>query len=333
MNLSTHLQQLASDAAASPAGAAMRCAAANFRWEQAVSDARANEYNSDVGDVSKHEDWKAGHKGYVDSYVHVARDLPRGAETFMAVNGQAHLIEQQDNAILLRLESIDHLFEHPLVSEIANNFWLRFFNYPKDLRKDKLSDDIEALRTDFVEQWNKLRIQARPMFATFLNNFEGGNLDKLVKSDWPHILRDRLGLTHWPSTAGKPLPVALMCYTLDEVRQARAMASKKGAVASFARPTVLDGEMSAAFIPAPLLPGGKSYGHTLDLSCTGVPDAFNPELLTFPIEYQPRHIKALGFISRPHALQQDEDILAARNRHVQGLQGMPDCGNFGEVLA
>jgi len=110
------------------------------------------------------------------------------------------------------------------------------------------------------------------------------------------------------------------------------MAAKKGAVASFARPTVLDGEMSAAFMPAPLLPRGKSYGHTLDLSCTDVPATFSPELLTFPIEYQPRHIKALGFISRPHALQQDEDILAARNRHVQGLQSLPDCGDFGEVL-
>lgn len=333
MNLSPPLNQLASDAVASTSGAVSRCAAANFRWEQAVSDARADEYNVYVGDVTKHKDWKAEHKDYVGSFVHVAKDHPRSAGSFMAVNGKAHLDEQQDNAILLRLESVGHLLEHPLLSPIANAFWDRFYNSPKDLRKDKLSGDSEALRTDFVEQWNKQRIQARPMFATFLNNFEGGNLDKLIKSDWPHILRDRLGLTHWPSTAGKPLPVALMCYTLDEVRQARAMANKKGATASFARPTVLDGEMSAAFIPAPLLPGGKSYGHTLDLSCTDVPGTFSPELLTYPIEYQPRHIKALGFISCPHAFQNDADILAARNRHVQGLQCLPGCGNFGEVLA
>ena len=333
MNLGTHLQPLASDAAASPAGTAMRCAVANFRWEQAVSDVRAEEYNTYVGDVTQHKDWKAEHNSYLDSFVHVAKDHPRSAESFMAVNGQAHLIEHQDNAILLRLESLGRLFEHSLVSPIANAFWDRFYNSQKDLRKDNLSDDSEVLRTDFVEQWNTQRIQARPMFATFLNNFEGGNLEKLIKSDWPHILRDRLGLTHWPSTTGKPLPVALMCYTLDEVRQARAMATKKGAVASFARPTVLDGEMSAAFIPAPLLPGGKSYGHTLDLASTEVPAIFSPELLTFPIEYQPRHIKALGFISHPHALQNDEDILAARNRHVQGLQCLPDCGTFGEVLA
>jgi len=332
MNLSPYIQPLASDAVASSSGAAARCAAANFRWEQAVSDARAEEYSSYVGEVSKHEAWKAEHKGYVGSFVHVAKDLPRSSECFMAVNGQAHLDEQLSNSYLLRLESVGHLLENPLLSTIANAFWDRFYNSPKDLRKDKLSDDSEALRTDFVEQWNKQRIQARPMFATFLNNFEGGNLDKLIKSDWPHILRDRLGLIDKPGPMGKPLAVALMCYTLDEVRQVRAMATKKGAVASFARPTVLDGEMSAAFIPAPLLPGGKSYGHTLDLANTEVPATFSPELLTFPIEYQPRHIKALSFISRPHALQSDEDILAARNHHVQGLQRLPDCGNFGEVL-
>ncbi len=170
------------------------------------------------------------------------------------------------------------------------------------------------------------------MFATFLNDF-GGDLTALVKTDWPHLLRDRLGLTHWPSTAGKPLPVALLCYTLNEVRQSRAMATKKGAVASFARPTVLDGEMSAAFIPAPLLPGGESYGYTLDLANPAISDAFTPELLTFPIDYQPKHLKALGFISKPHALQGDQALLATRNRHVQGLQALPGGENFGEVLS
>jgi len=332
MNLSPHLHQLASDAAATPAGTTVRCAAGNFRWELAVADERAAEYSAYVGDVSSHKDWKAEHKGYVGSFVHVPRDLPRSSECFMAVNGMAALDEQMDNTFLLRLESIGHLFDQPLLSGIANAFWLRFFNSQKDLRKHSLSDSDEALRTEFVTQWNAQRTQARPMFATFLNDF-GGDLKQLVKTDWPHILRDRLGLTHWPSTAGKPLPVALMCYTLDEVRQARAKATKKGAVSSFSRPTVLDSEMSTAFIPAPLLPGNRSYGYTLDLASAEVPDSFTPELLTFPIDYQPRHIKALGFITRQHRLQEDESILAARNRHVLGLRCLPGCDDFGEVLA
>ena len=240
--------------------------------------------------------------------------------------------EQLDNTYLLRLESLDELFNQTLISTVVTAFWQRFFRLQKDLRKDKLSDGDESLRAEFVAQWNAQRTQARPLFATFLNDF-GGNLEFLVKADWPHVLRDRLGLTHWPSTAGKPLPVALMCYTVDEVRQARLLTTKKGAVAGFSRPTVLDAEMSAAFIPAPLLPGGESYGYTLDLANAGIPETFTPELLTFPIDYQPRHVKALGFISREHALHEDEAILAARNRHVQRLRALPDCGDFGEVLA
>lgn len=333
MNLSSSLHQLASDASATPSGDAVRCEAANFRWDGAVADQRALEYNAYVGDMLTHKNWKAEHNDYLRSFVHVAKDLPRAAECFMAVNSQAYLNEQLDNTFLLRLESLSNLFNQPLLSnDVAERFWLRFFKSQKDLRKDKLSDSDEALRDEFVAQWNEQRTQARPLFATFLNDF-GGNLEALIKTDWPHSLRDRLGLTHYPSTAGKPLPVVLICYTVDEVRQARAMATKKGAVASFTRPTVLDAEMSASFIPAPLLPGGESYGYTLDLSCADVPESFTPELLTFPIDYQPKHIKALGFISKAHALQQGADMLAARNRHVQGLQGLPDCSGFGEVLA
>ncbi|TFH82382.1 MULTISPECIES: hypothetical protein [Pseudomonas] len=333
MLLSHQLQSLASDAASLSAGTAIRCATANHRWEDAVSDERASEYSVYVGDVTTHTDWKAEHKSYLGSFVHVPLDLPRSAETFMAVNSRAHLSEQLDNTYLLRLESLGFLFDNPLISGISTNFWQRFFNSQKDLRKDTLSDSDEALRIEFMAQWNTQRTQARPLFATFLNDF-GGDLAGLIKDDWPHLLRDRLGLTHWPSSSNQALPVALMCYTLDDVRQARSMATKKGAVASFTRPTVLDAEMSAAFIPAPLQPGGESYGYTLDLANhSAVPETFTPELLTFPIEYQPRHIKALGFISSEHALLEDEAIFDARNRHVQGLQKLSGCDRFGEVLA
>lgn len=332
MHLGESLQHHATDTAASKEGTKARCEACNFRCEPAVSDERAEEYSVYVGNAGTHRDWKAEHKGYLSSFVHVAKDLPRSAESFMALNRLAQLDEQLDDTFLLRLESIGHLFEMPLVGDVAESFWTRFFNSQKDLRKEQLSDIDEALREELVKHWNAQRTQARPMFATFLNDV-GGDLNRFVKEDWPHILRDRLGLTHWPSTAGKPLPVALVCYRLDEVRQARAASTKKGAVGSFARPTVLDTEMSAAFVPAPLLPGNKSYGYTLDLAGTEVPDAFTPELLTFPIDYQPRHIKALGFISREHTLQEDAAILAARNRHMEGLRRLEGCEAFGEVLA
>lgn len=331
MNLGETLRHHSTDAAASEEGIKARCEASNFRCEPAVTDERAEEYSVYVGDVASHRSWKAEHKGYLSSFVHVAKDLPRSAESFMAVNRLAQLDEHLDDTFLLRLESIGHLFAEPLVAETAELFWTRFFNSQKDLLKDKLSDTDEALRETFVKHWNAQRTQARPLFATFLNEV-GGDLKRFVQSDWPHILRDRLGLTHWPGTAGKPLPVVLVCYRLDEVREARAASTKKGAVGSFARPTVLDTEMSAAFVPAPLSPGNRSYGYTLDLGCADVPEVFTPELLTFPIDYRPGHIKALGFISREHPLQQDEAMLAARNRHMQGLRRLDGCEHFGEIL-
>lgn len=331
MNLTPPLQYLASDTIASTAGDAARCEAANFRWESAVSAKRADEYGADVGPVATHAEWKAEHQGYVTSRIYVAKDHPSGAECFRGINDAAHLNESMDNAHLLRLESLGYLFDNPLLSDTVQNFWQRFYNSQKDLFKTKFSDSDEALRAAFMAQWKEHRTQARPMFATFLNDF-GGNLMELAKQDWPHMLRDRLGLLHWPSMPGKALPVALMCYTVDEVRAVRMRSLKKGAVASFTRPTVLDMEMSTAFIPAPLLAGGASYGYTLDLANPGIPDSFAPELLTFPIDYEPRHLKALGFITKPHTLQDDQAKRAARNRHVQGLQALPGCAGFGEVL-
>ncbi len=333
MNLSETLQSLAQDGAAAANGVSMRCVMANFRWESAVSDERAEDYASDVGAVTTHQDWRAQHKSYLDSAIHIAKDLPRSAESFMACNRLAQLNEHLDDTFLVRLEALDGLFNQPLVAHAANSFWQRFFLSQKDLRKPKLPDGDEALRTEFTKQWNAHRTQARPLFATFLNDF-GGNLEALTKQDWPHLLRDRLGLTHYPREANKSLPVALLCYRVQEVRDARLLAGKKGAEASFSRPTVLDAEFSPAFIPAPLRSGGESYGYTLDLANAGIPDAsaLTPELLTFPLEYKPQHIKALGFISRPHAFQDDDAYLPARNRHVQGLRTLPDCEAYGEVL-
>jgi hypothetical protein len=276
MNLSSPLQYLAADPVASPEGVTIRCAAANFRWEQAASVGRTADYNAYVGDVATHKEWQREHEDYLRSFVRPAKDHPRVAETFRAGNSLAHLQEDLDNTILLRLEGLASMVDSAVFGPaIGEAFWLRFFKSQKDLRKDKLADADEKLRSEFVTQWKEQRVQARPMFATFLNDF-GGNLTAFVKTDWPHILRDRLGLTHWPSTPGKPVPVALICYTLDEVRQARLAAARKGAAASFSRPTVLDTEMSAAFVPAPLQAKGQSYGYTLDLADGGVPAAFTP---------------------------------------------------------
>ena len=51
-----------------------------------------------------------------------------------------------------------------------------------------------------------------------------------------------------------------------------------------------------------------------------------------PLDYLPRHLKALGFITQPHPLESDQQWLDARNRHVRGLRQQPNCQQFGEEL-
>jgi hypothetical protein len=332
MNLSETLQSLAQDGAAAANGVSMRCVMANFRWESAVSDERAEDYSSDVGAVTTHQDWRAQHKSYLDSAIHIAKDLPRSAESFMACNRLAQLNEHLDDTFLVRLEALDGLFNQPLVAHAANSFWQRFFLSQKDLRKPKLPDGDEALRTEFTKQWNAHRTQARPLFATFLNDF-GGNLEALTKQDWPHLLRDRLGLTHYPREANKSLPVALLCYRVQEVRDARLLAGKKAQrPASVVPPCWMPS--FPRLHPRPLafrwrelwLHAGSGQRGYSRRQCA---DARTPHL---SLEYKPQHIKALGFISRPHAFQADDAYLPARNRHVQGLRTLPDCEAYGEVL-
>ncbi len=331
MQLTPALQTLAADTQAATVDAHARCVAANFRWEPAVAPGRAQEYGDYVGEVVEYKNWQAGHKGYLETSVHVATDSPSCAHTFMLANSMAHLPEDLGETDLLRIAPVETLYAHPLLTNATSTFWERFFKNPKDLRKEKISVQDGYLRDELVQLLNKKCTQARPVFATCLKSV-ADSLDQLIKQDWPHILRDRLGLVHCVGTIDLPLPVVLICYSAAEVRQARALARKKGAVASFARPTVLDGEFSGAFVPAPLSAGAVGYGHTLDLRCDGIPSQFTPELLTYPIPYLPRHIKALGFISKDHALHDGADLLAARNRHVQGLRAVSGQADFAEVL-
>ena len=76
-------------------------------------------------------------------------------------------------------------------------------------------------------------------------------------ADWPHALRDRLGLGHYGG--GAELPVALMRYSLADVFLAQA--SRQLSVAC-ALPTVLDGGMHQFFFP---VPREHPYGATVHL--------------------------------------------------------------------
>ncbi|NCA72257.1 MAG: hypothetical protein EOM91_19735 [Sphingobacteriia bacterium] len=158
-------------------------------------------------------------------------------------------------------------------------------------RADQGDSDALQAAAQFFEAWN-LRRDARPTFAAFLDEVKA----EVEADDWPHALRDRLGLGFYGRPGGNPLPVALMRYSLGEV-----LAAKAGRFlhTACALPTVLDGGMHEFFFP---VPQEHTFGATLHLDPEQA-DTLTAEILHCRIDYQREHLWKLGVIDRPHGLR------------------------------
>ena len=137
---------------------------------------------------------------------------PSVPDAFLEINQSAWLDSLSDNQSLVRIEAL---------AERAD---------------DGDGDAARAVRT-FFDAWNQGR-DARPAFAAFYDEVQEESDDP----DWPHALRDRLGLGHYGG--GAELPVALMRYSLADVFLAQA---SRQLSAACALPTVLDGGMHEFF--------------------------------------------------------------------------------------
>lgn len=186
------------------------------------------------------------------------------------------------------------------------------------------SDAKQAL-SKYFDDWNGKR-DNRPAFAAFLDEVqaEAGGID------WPHLLRDRLGLGHYPDRLKPKVPVALMRYSLREALNAKA---RKSLPAACALPTVLDGGMHPYFFP---VPREHAYGATLHLA-DGRADILAAEILHCRIDYQPKHLWKLGWIERPHdfheaARDRDVRLRGARDLHLMELRIVSGREDFGEDM-
>ncbi len=97
----------------------------------------------------------------------IIREVPTAS---WHITYQAHLNEELDNTFLLRLESLDRLFDSKLVTI---NFWERFYNSQKDLLKDRLTTPAKYCAKSSPGNGTPCARSARPSFATFLNDFGG----------------------------------------------------------------------------------------------------------------------------------------------------------------
>ena len=255
------------------------------------------------------QDWTEADQLHLDRYCNVPR--PSVPDAFLEINRSAWLGTLSDNQTLIRIEALNRPLQNSGLDLDDLNDLLQ--------RADRGDDDADRAVRSFFDAWNQRR-DARPAFAAFYDKVQ----QELNDDDWPHALRDRLGLGHYGHAGGAPLPVALMRYPLADVHSTQRQQQLSSACAL---PTVLDGGMHEFFFP---VPREHPYGATVHLQ-PGRADTLTAEIVHCRIDYQREHLYRLGTITRPHRLD-DGQLREARDLHLLALQVESGREDFGEAF-
>ena len=285
-------------------------AADNCRFDERASDQRWQRFDATLSDLVTDErvvdwqDWAEANQLHLDRYCNVpSLSVP---DAFLDINNDAWLDGIAANQSVVRIEALKRPLDASTLSLEELEDLLR--------RADGGDADADGAVRLFFENWN-LRRDARPIFVAFYDEIK----EEADADDWPHALRDRLGLGHYGYADGVPLPVALMRYSLEHV-----LSSAAGPVA-FALPTVLDGGMHEFFFP---VPREHPYGATLHLLSDRA-DMLTAEIVHCRIDYAREHLWRLGWIRRAQPLHGDP-LREARDLHLLALQVACDREDFGE---
>lgn len=297
------------------ADAVVAAIADNCRFDERASEERWSAFEALLpaqgrsGGAIAWEDWIEAHRRHLDQTCEVAP--PSVPDAFLEINQGAWLDGLSENQSLVRVEDL-HL---PLQSSA-----LALGDLAALRRRANAGDsDAELAVRLFFDVWNERR-DARPTFAAFADEVQV----EMDDDDWPHALRDRLGLGHYGPLGDTARPVALMRYPLTDVYGAQARQSVGNAVAL---PTVLDGGMDEFFFP---VPREHAYGATVHL-VPDLADTLTAEVVHCRLDYEPRHLYRLGEITHPNRLS-DNDLREARDLHLLALQVACDRDDFGEEL-
>ena len=284
----------------------------NCRFDERASDERWTAFEATLPSLppSAWEDWTEAYQLHLERTCKVAG--PSVPDAFLDANRDAWLTDLSENQSLVRIEDLRRpLQDTGLEYNALEALWEQ---------TQGLNDDAEHAVRSFCQVWNQRR-DARPTFAAFADEVQ----DELDDDDWPHALRDRLGLGHLGLSDGSKQPIALMRYSIADVLAAQER--QPLAAVACALPTVLDGGMHEFFFPAPRQ---HPYGATVHL-VPGRADTLTAEIVHCRIDYEPRHLYRLGEITHPIRLN-DSQLRQARDLHLYALR--EECGrhNFGEAL-
>ncbi len=293
----------------------------NCRFEERASGQRWEQFEiylpHDDGGAITWEDWAEADELHIKKRFTVpSTSTP---DTFLAINRSAWKKGMAENQDLIRFE---HLAT-PLKGMWDDGSTLeeKLENLRDLLTRADSGKDYEAEQSvaDFFELWSSRR-DNRPSFAAFFDEVR----EECDDDDWPHALRDRLGLGHYGGSSDVLIPVALMRYSLKEVIEAQ---QDKKVPTACALPTVLDGGMHEYFFPVPT---AYPFGATLHLDPPNA-EVLTAEILHFRIEYERKHLLKLGFITKSHR-QHDNVLRESRDLHLTALRIETDQYDFGEEL-
>lgn len=282
----------------------------SVRWARFETEAARNE----SGELVVWADWMEMETRYRQQEVEVSRlSVP---VTFLPDNQSAWLEGLAERQTVMRLESVAWPLKLNACSLTQLQGW-----WEQRTQSGEAGELARAALTKFLDVWNAQR-DHRPVFGTFVDAVQEAADD----ADWPHRLRDALGLGHYGRTAeDDPVVVMQMRYPLSEALNA---AKARKWAASVALPTPLDGGMNEFFFPSPK---GHPYGATLHLEL-GCADQLAPEILHASFDYRIKHIHAIGVISRPHPMQ-GFVLSLARDQHLDAMRQVSARPDFGERLA
>ncbi len=293
-----------------------RAVADNCRFDERASAERWNAFKSELAKRAVDPaaidwaDWGEANKQQILTRV----EVPTGSvpDAFLDINGAAWLPRVVGGQWVVKLEAL---------TKVLNKKHLTLAQLEDLLRRGDSGRDADARAAveEFFDGWNGMR-DARPAFCARRDEVEA----EITDADWPHALRDRLGLGHYGLPGGVGIDVALMAYDMNYV-----IASQKAAriPTACALPTALDGGMHQFFFP---VPREHPFGATVHLA-PGKSDTLTAEWLHCRIEYERRHLVKLGRIVRPHGVD-DPALVEARDLHLLSLQVECNRPDFGEPL-
>ena len=287
----------------------------NCRFDERAGDGRWQQFEDLLSelvagrDAVGWQDWTEANRLHLEQYCNV--ESPRAPDAFLDINRSAWLDRISDNQTLVRIEALNRPLQTSGLGLDGLDDLLQ--------RADRGDGDAGRAVQPFFDAWNQRR-DARPAFAAFYDEVQQESDDE----DWPHALRDRLGLGHYGHAGGAPLPVALMRYPLADVYSVQGQQQLSSACAL---PTVLDGGMHQFFFP---VPREHPYGATVHLQPDRA-DTLTAEIVHCRIDYRREHLYRLGTITRPHRLD-DGQLRGARDLHLLALQVESGREDFGEAF-